>query len=590
MRDDTKFNPTNPKFVVYILDTLKGYDNFMSIIKKFNTVGINVIILSFIFYDNSDLTKPNLDVAIDEWSKFTQEQQKNLKTAFNGVILVSHGGAAGTESIANYASYGYDNISKASWKFVKDNNLDGIDIDYEHGASCKNVIDFTTALANGKNDYLMTMAPEMSVCESSCWNCAMNIYNSIPDKIDWFNLQYYNQDSNVINSEYGYQYKIIDSTMDQDYQVSLKEILTGKKFHNDADKNNTHCAYQYSRPPPNPLPCPDITPIPYYKLVIGSCVAAPSGCESITPTMASDYIVKASKDPNFDNNWFKGGGLMVWLYKSNENFTYQYNQEIFDSVAKILPLFSGTPIPPTPIKNKCDSVNCNKYGECDSNTGSCNCYYGYSGTKCEILPKCNTKTHDVINDILNKKNINSKIILIIGIILIIIGILLLLVNFSYYKKSVILISGIVSLLIGISLVLYSRYNKYNWKESDWSDCINNKQKRVVTCVDSDGNIVTDNNCTDSKPLTEQDCKTMVYDWNKTKWSDCVGGKQKRVVTCVDSDGNTVDDSKCTNSKPVTQQDCKITPTICDGCGKGNICLQKNGQPGSINDHNCVPCQ
>ena len=164
------------------------------------------------------------------------------------------------------------------------------------------------------------------------------------------------------------------------------------------------------------------------------------------------------------------------------------------------------------------------------------------------------------------------------------------VNFSYYKKSVILISGIVSLLIGISLVLYSRYNKYNWKESDWSDCINNKQKRVVTCVDSDGNIVTDNNCTDSKPLTEQDCKTMVYDWNKTKWSDCVGGKQKRVVTCVDSDGNTVDDSKCTNSKPVTQQDCKITPTRCDGCGKGNICLQKNGQPGSINDHNCVPCQ
>ena len=558
MFENKKFDPKNPKFVVYILDTLNGYNNFMSIIKKFNTVGINVIILSFIFYDNPVLSKPNLDVAIDEWSKFTSDQRQSLKDAFNGVILVSHGGASGTTAIANYNDYGYDKVSKATWDFVKNNNLDGVDIDYEHDASCQNVKDFTISLANIKPDNcLLTMAPEMSICQGSCWDCTIDIYKTISDKIDWFNLQYYNQDSNVINTTYGYQYTMIDSTMDEDYQVSLKEILTGKKFHNDADKNNTHCAYQYSRPPPNPLPCPDINPIPYYKLVMGSCVAAPSGCESITPTIASEYIVKASKDPNFYNDWFKGGGLMVWLYKSNENFTYQYNQEIFDSIGKILPLFSSSPKPPAPIKNKCDNVNCNKYGECDSNTGLCNCYYGYSGTNCDILPKCNNiKKHDIINDILNKKNVNSKTIFIIGMIGIFIGILLLLLHFSYYKKTIILILGIILLLVGISLLLYSRYNKYKWKEGEWSTCINNKQTRNVICVDLNGNIVTNNNCIESKPVTEQACKNITYDWNKTNWSDCIKNKQKRVVKCVDSDGNTVDDNKCTNPKPATDKDCK----------------------------------
>ena len=152
MYDITKFNPKNPKFVVYILDPLNGYDNFMNIIKKFNSVGINAIILSFIFYDNSDLSKPNLDQAINEWCNFTDVQRQNLKNTFNGVIIVSHGGSVGTEYIKNYNSYGYDKVSQASWNFVKKYNLDGLDIDYEHSALCEDTYNLTISLANIKPD------------------------------------------------------------------------------------------------------------------------------------------------------------------------------------------------------------------------------------------------------------------------------------------------------------------------------------------------------------------------------------------------------------------------------------------------------
>ena len=32
----------------------------------------------------------------------------------------------------NYEKYGYENISKKTWEFVKTYNLEGVDIDYEH--------------------------------------------------------------------------------------------------------------------------------------------------------------------------------------------------------------------------------------------------------------------------------------------------------------------------------------------------------------------------------------------------------------------------------------------------------------------------
>ena len=540
MYDITKFNPKNPKFVVYILDTLKGYDNFMSIINKFNSIGINVIILSFIFYDNLDLSKPNLDVAIKEWTNFTPSQRQLLKNAFNGVILVSHGGASGTTSIANYNSYGYDNISKATWDFVKNNNLDGVDIDYEHAASCEDVTDFTNSLAKSKPDkYLITMAPEMSICQGSCWDCTVNIYKNIPDKIDWFNLQYYNQDSNVINTQYGYQYTMLDSTLDQSYQTSLKEIITGKKVRIDADKDNSkHCAYQYSRPP-QVLPCPDITSIPSYKLILGSCVEAPSGCVgTITPTIASNYIVEASKDPNFISDWFKGGGMMVWLYKSNEDFDYKYNKEIFNSFTKINPLFSGGPTPdPTPDPTgKCKNVNCNKYGLCNTDTGTCNCYYGYSGDNCEKLPNCTQQKLKNIKDELKNDFSNTK--LSIGIVLIIVAILIF-IFYIFYKIIKILICGIILFIIGVVFTIYySTHKNYSWNIGKWSECKDNKQTRTIKCLDKNKNMVDDKNCKSSKPSLEQQC-----------------GKD---FTC--------------------------------NCNSNYDCLQKNGKVGTKDDNLCVECQ
>ena len=338
-----RFDPKHPKFVVYILNTFgnDGYDSFLNkIIPKFNDIGINVIILSFLFFDNADLTKPNLDVAISEWCEFTSDQRKQLKEAFNGVILVSHGGSAGTGYLKDYHSYGFDSVAQASWNFVKNNDLDGIDVDYEHGATCDDTMTLTKSLADQKPaNVFLTMAPEMSDCteNQSCWICHHNIYCACADKIDWLHLQYYNQVSDFVTS---YTYLMIDSTSADSYQISIKEIITGKKDRKNSLISNVHCAYNYLSPP-QPLPCPDITPIPSYKVVLGSCSGAPDGCNgSLTPTIASDFIKEASTDPNFVKDWFTGGGLMVWLYKNNESIDYSYNEEIFKAVTAIRPLFN----------------------------------------------------------------------------------------------------------------------------------------------------------------------------------------------------------------------------------------------------------
>ena len=122
----------NPKFVVYILKPLGTFQNFLDLMTTFNDKGINVIILSFIFFDNINLT-PNLDQAISDWAtKFTKAQRLQIKNAFKGVILLSHGGAAGSGSILNYLNYGYDKVSDATWEFVKNNDLDGIDLSLIH--------------------------------------------------------------------------------------------------------------------------------------------------------------------------------------------------------------------------------------------------------------------------------------------------------------------------------------------------------------------------------------------------------------------------------------------------------------------------
>ena len=67
-----------------------------------------------------------------------------------------------------------------------------------------------------------------------------------------------------------------------------------------------------------------------------------------------------------------------------------------------------------------------------------------------------------------------------------------------------------------------------WQVYEWgtcsADCGGGFQTRTVVCVDSLGNVVTDNYCTEIKPYTEQVCNTFDCVTSCTSNSDCFAGE------------------------------------------------------------------
>ena len=83
-------------------------------------------------------------------------------------------------------------------------------------------------------------------------------------------------------------------------------------------------------------------------------------------------------------------------------------------------------------------------------------------------------------------------------------------------------------------------------------------------MDSDGNTVVEQNCPeDNKLATDQACEDYSgcedYSWDTGQWSVCSNtcgqGIQTRSVECVDSDGNIVTDDNCLLVKPDSINDC-----------------------------------
>jgi len=160
---------------------------------------------------------------------------------------------------------------------------------------------------------------------------------------------------------------------------------------------------------------------------------------------------------------------------------------------------------------------------------------------------------------------------------------------------------------------------YKWHEDDWSACNNicgeGIQTRNVQCIDSDGNIVSDDKCPGIKPdskktcFDESGCEKEVYSWQSSSWSTCSNscgdGDQTRTVQCVDNNGNKVSDSKCSNPKPDDRQSCfddsgceketyswdaDLWSSCSNTCGDGIQtrtvrCIDNNGN--TVADNNCA---
>jgi hypothetical protein len=112
---------------------------------------------------------------------------------------------------------------------------------------------------------------------------------------------------------------------------------------------------------------------------------------------------------------------------------------------------------------------------------------------------------------------------------------------------------------------------YAWVSNGWSACSatcgGGQQAQTVVCQRNDGVAVDGTFCTGSKPATAQACNVeacAVDHWVTGGFgacsATCGGGIQTESVTCQDSSGNTVSNNNCTGAAPASAQTCN--PQAC----------------------------
>ncbi|KIK53897.1 glycoside hydrolase family 18 protein [Collybiopsis luxurians FD-317 M1] len=179
-----------PHFVVY---TDKGSEPAPDASK---ISGFNTVAMSFL------LTTGAADQA-KAWETLPAAQKSSTKAAYQkaGIKLIVS--AFGSTDLPTSKDPKATAGTMAKW--VKDNNVDGIDVDYEDldamnaqdGKAEQWLIDFTNALRAElpQNQYILTHAPLAPWFSGSHYKTGAytKVDKEVGSKIDWYNLQYYNQ-------------------------------------------------------------------------------------------------------------------------------------------------------------------------------------------------------------------------------------------------------------------------------------------------------------------------------------------------------------------------------------------------------------
>ena len=607
-----KFDPKKPKLVVY-QSSSTGNENgdityFSKLIDTYNKYGINVINLSFIFAkektaddiclktNNNYCLVPDWGVcgsAILEWIAFSTSDRAKLKARFNGIIMVSFGGAGGSLQIDSLTGYNIPKLAQDCLDFVIEKNLDGIDIDIEGNYNNPIYSNFCTQIADTfKNNKQLSLyvstAPEAD--NTSFKNFYTNVYEPNSQNIDWLNIQVYNQTSMFTN----YDYTMINS-YNSDTPLSVVSLITGKYNFDYTPTIASNCTRVLQ---------PTIT-IPNYKIVIGSCIKGAlnldcppynshptvtggtnGGCsvypvytecnESfggyVDPLLIASFIEKASQSNIQElKEWLKCGGMMVWQYISS----HPEDQEDNSNILKAFKIVSTYMQPGTGPSDPCQGIICNDpYGECVN--GNCTCYYGYSGTDCKILPNCKlSSNYKLITDqYTHSKNI---IYLIFGLILLFSGFIGILITnrnktpltIQIYKKYI-NIASIVSITIGIVLIIL--YTQIVSRPTPTTlvgfKCVNG------VCTYTNSGSDTLETCINTGCATPTPTPTTLVGFK------CVNG----VCTYTNSGNDTYDTCMKTCTAPTTG--CGPKNKVCNA---NEVCMQKNGKRGNDPNGICVTC-
>ena len=611
------FDVTKPKCNVYIITSFT-YANLEQDFNDLINAKVNILTMAFSNYIVKTKTFDE-ELAIKSWNNLTLFQKNTIKSTLNGVVMMSIGGSTGSRELSNYTSNNRDEVINAIVKYAIDNNYDGIDIDYEVNFS---LADFCIPLINlaKKNNLLISAAPQ---ADSSVITDHLKVYvgTTPPGSMDWWNVQYYNQTDDFLD------YKNTMISYDRTTAlVAVYELTTGKKI------VNPDPAERCSLNPDGTKKCPDTTNfLPPYKILMGSVCELDCKSGLVTPTIVQNYVTTAKNNVNdykLLENWFSGGGVFVWQYcpgtyysRGDKCSKENSSKNLLSILEKSMNNFNGSGPSPPPT-DMCSTIKCNNpYGECDPTSGSCTCYYGYTGINCTTQPSCGTvvntssrnyKSTLKQNGTYKEKNI---IYLIFGIILLFLGIIGIFfankqqtsITIKKYKKYINICSTI-SIISGIILIILYTQSGSNPPPQPPSPKIG-YQCNGTDCVLTHEGSDTYDQCiakgcpTPPSPKIGYQCNgtdcILTHEGSDT-YDQCIDkGCGKSVDKYYSCDGTDCNPSSCR----LPSTNCYKNNSTCDnlckpttGCGSSGqnclaneVCMQKDNTRGNSPNGICVPC-
>ncbi|KAJ7182478.1 glycoside hydrolase superfamily [Mycena crocata] len=204
---------TAPDFFVYAID---ANDQNPGPPPAADLTGFNVVALAFLLTDGA----PAPYSQPDQWQKLSKSQRADIKSdyAAAGIKLIVSAFGATEKHTTNGADAKDTAVAMAKW--VKDNDLDGIDVDFEDmdamsaGEAEDWLIEFTSQLRTELgNALIITHAPVAGwqvtfELAAIFWTDAggrftpkrsdmpqggyRKLHQAVGDKINWYNIQFYN--------------------------------------------------------------------------------------------------------------------------------------------------------------------------------------------------------------------------------------------------------------------------------------------------------------------------------------------------------------------------------------------------------------
>ncbi|KAJ7606970.1 glycoside hydrolase family 18 protein [Mycena polygramma] len=239
-----------PHFVIYAANNISPDPNVQGPPAVENLVGFNVVALAFLF---SNGTASKYSQAA-QWQQLNASERADIKASYAkaGIKLVVSFG--GDQDAPTTAGVDPKTAATTAAQWVKDYDLDGIDVDYEDFDAMNNgkgpqwLIQFTTQLhAELGSNYLITLAPIAGWwAANSPGGGYRAIHQAVGSMINWYNIQFYNYNDSTCddllnNSTSKPEISVFE--INTKAQVPLDKIVIGKPAALSDVKNSTISGY-----------------------------------------------------------------------------------------------------------------------------------------------------------------------------------------------------------------------------------------------------------------------------------------------------------------------------------------------------------